>query len=292
MSRLSIWSITKSCSTLLFTFGAIFQVSQANADSMSALIAQKSSQPDYSVRYNPANSAVPPAKISTRSTIQRAGDSASYRSNAGNVQPSYSTNSASNNAYSNSNSFNNSYSNNAYASQNAYIGNAQSNYRYPEVQRQAPSVIPAFLSGNYDNVDSEYLPLLSDAETHSSRAASEVISTARKMALNERTIIKGGCWDYLNAVFNRAGVSRDTIHKGTYGQGPYANSNEIEVGDWLYYINHGYNGVEHSGLFVGWVDERAKQALILSYAGENRHEPARYRVYDLSNVYQIMRPNV
>lgn len=253
MSRLSIWSITTSCSTLLFTFGAVFQVSQANADSMSALIAQKSSQPDYSVRYNPENSAVPPAKISTRSSIQRAGNAASYRSNA---------------------------------------GNDQSNYRYPEVQRQAPSVIPPFLSGNYDNVDSEYLPLLSNAETQSSRAASEVISTARKMALNERTIIKGGCWDYLNAVFNRAGVSRDTIHKGTYGQGPYASSKDIEVGDWLYYINHGYNGVEHSGLFVGWVDERAKQALILSYAGENRREPARYRVYDLSNVYQIMRPNV
>ncbi|WP_201507820.1 hypothetical protein [Psychrobacter proteolyticus] len=165
-------------------------------------------------------------------------------------------------------------------------------YRYPEVQRSAPTVLPAFLSGNYVNVDSEYLPLLSNAETQSSIAAREVVSTARKMALNERTIIQGGCWDYLNAVFNRAGVSRNTIHKGTYAQGPYASSSEIEAGDWLYYINHGYNGVEHSGLFVGWVDERAKQALILSYAGENRREPARYRVYDLSNVYQIMRPSV
>ncbi|NYR10243.1 hypothetical protein [Psychrobacter sp. BI730] len=165
-------------------------------------------------------------------------------------------------------------------------------YRYPEVTRQAPTVLPAFLSGNYDNVDSEYLPLLSNAETQSSMAAREVVSTARKMALNERTIIQGGCWDYLNAVFNRAGVSRNTIHKGTYAQGPYAISSEIEAGDWLYYINHGYNGVEHSGLFVGWVDERAKQALILSYAGENRREPARYRVYDLSNVYQIMRPSI
>ena len=165
-------------------------------------------------------------------------------------------------------------------------------YRYPDVSRQAPTVLPAFLSGNYDNVDSEYLPLLSNAEIQSSPAAREVVSTARKMALNERTIIQGGCWDYLNAVFNRAGVTRNTIHKGTYGQGPYANSSEIEAGDWLYYINHGYNGVEHSGLFVGWVDERAKQALILSYAGENRREPARYRVYDLSNVYQIMRPSV
>ncbi|MGP5297079.1 hypothetical protein ACTXL0_08630 [Psychrobacter faecalis] len=277
MSRLSFWSITTSSSALLFTFVTVFPVNQANADSMSALIAQKSAQPNYSARYTPTYSAVPPAKITTRSTIQRASNAASYRANASSAQPSYTTNSASNTSY---------------ANQNAYIGNAQSNYRYPAVQRQAPTVLPAFLSGSYDNVDSEFLPLLSNAETQSSRAAREVISTARKMALNERTIIKGGCWDYLNAVFNRAGVSRNTIHKGTYGQGPYANSSEIEVGDWLYYINHGYNGVEHSGLFVGWVDERAKQALILSYAGENRREPARYRVYDLSNVYQIMRPNV
>lgn len=212
MSRLSIPSVATSCGFLLFTCG---MVEQANADSMSMLIAQKSGQ----------------SVIST-----------------------------------------------------AHV--------YPEVTRQAPTVLPAFLSGNYDNVDSEYLPLLSSAENQSSPAAREVVSTARKMALNERTIIQGGCWDYLNAVFDRAGVSRNTIHKGTYAQGPYASSSEIEAGDWLYYINHGYNGVEHSGLFVGWVDERAKQALILSYAGENRREPARYRVYDLSNVYQIMRPSV
>ena len=253
MSRLPIWSITTSCSALLLTLGAVGQV---HADSMSSLIAQKSAQPDYSARYTPSYPAVPAAKISTRSTIQRAGAD-NYRSNAANTQPAVNT-----------------------------------AYRYPEVQAKMPTVLPAFLSGNYDNVDSEYLPLLSSAETQSSLAAREVISIARKMALNERTIIQGGCWDYLNAVFKRAGVTRDTIHKGTYGQGPYANSGEIEVGDWLYYINHGYNGVEHSGLFVGWVDEQAKQALILSYAGESRHEPARYRVYDLSNVYQIMRPTV
>lgn len=260
-------SCSMSCSLLLLTFGV---VGQAHADSMSALIAQKSAQPEYSSRYTPA----PAAKVSTRSTIQRAG---SYRANPVSIQPTstaYSTT-----TYSNSNH---------YASQPA----VNTAYRYPEVQRQAPRALPAFLSGNYDNVDSEYLPLLSSAEMQSNMAAREVVSTARKMALNERAIIQGGCWDYLDAVFKRAGVTRDTVHKGTYGQGPYANSSEIEVGDWLYYINHGYNGVEHSGLFVGWVDERAKQALILSYAGENRREPARYRVYDLSNVYQIMRPSV
>ena len=265
MSRLPIPLVTASCSLLLFAFGSI---SSAYADSMSALIAQKSIQSNYS---SPSYSAVPSAKVSTRSTIQHAG---TYRNNNA-TQPVIST------RYSTANVVN-----------TPSYGTQQSAYRYPNVKNQAPFVLPAFLSGNYDNVDNEYLPLLSSAETQSSLAAREVVSMARKMALNERTIIKGGCWDYLNAVFNRAGVSRDTIHKGTYSQGPYARSDEIEVGDWLYYINHGYNRVEHSGLFVGWVDEASKQALILSYAGENRREPARYRVYDLSNVYQIMRPSV
>ena len=254
MSRLPMSSVAASCSLLLFTCSI-----QAHADSMSALIAQKSAQSYASTSYTSSYPAAPSVKVSTQSTIQRA------------RSPSYSNDSMS--SYGNQSTMN-------------------STYRYPEIQRQSPTVLPAFLSGSYDNVDSEYLPLLSSAETQSSMAAREVVSTARKMALNERTIIKGGCWDYLNVVFNRAGVSRNTIHKGTYAQGPYASSSEIEAGDWLYYINHGYNGIEHSGLFVGWVDERAKQALILSYAGENRREPARYRVYDLSNVYQIMRPSV
>lgn len=215
--------------------------SYAYADSMSALISQKSAQAELTT---PNAISTPSARISTQTRIQQS------------------------------------------------TTNSPTSYRYPDVQRQAPTVLPEFLSGSYDNVDSEYLPLLSNAETHSSQAAREVISTARTMALNERTIVQGGCWDYLNAVFKRAGVTRDTVHKGAYRQGPYADSSAIEIGDWLYYINHGYRGVEHSGLFVGWVDETSKQALILSYAGENRREPARYRVYDLSNVYQIMRPTI
>ena len=181
MSRLPIWSITTSCSALLLTLGAVGQV---HADSMGALIAQKSALPDYSARYTP--SAVPAARISTRSTIQPAG---TYRP--------------------------------TFAAQPAATANINTNttYRYPNVQSSMPTVLPAFLSGNYDNVDSAYLPLLSSAESQSSMAAREVISTARKMALNERTIIQGGCWDYLNAVFKRAGVTRDTIHKGTYSHG-------------------------------------------------------------------------
>lgn len=235
-------------------------VHAAHADSMSALIAEKTAQNQLPV---------PAATVSTRTTIQRA-RTAYPATDQRNYQRKYQQ----------------------YQAPTTSAPASYSTYRYPEPVRQAPAVLPAFLGGNYDNVDSEYLPLLSAAETQGSTAAREVISTARTMALNERTIIQGGCWDYLDAVFKRAGVSRDTLHKGTYGQGPYASSHEIQAGDWLYYINHGYNGVEHSGLFVGWVDEAAHQALMLSYAGENRREPARYRVYDLSNVYQIMRPSM
>lgn len=285
-------SITAS---LLFLSSA----SYVHADSMSALIAQKSiqSHPQINASYTPpqattpSNYSVPSARVSTRSTIKRAGSASSNYSNTNfgttannNVNAAFNTSSPIDNTY-------------RYKKQPTHKPAMKVSYRYPNVQRQPPKVLPAFLSGSslsgsYDNVDSEYLPLLSRAEAQSSAAARGVISMARKMALNERTIIQGGCWDYLDAVFKRAGVTRDTLHKGTYAEGPYANSNEIELGDWLYYINHGYNGVEHSGLFVGWVDEAAKQALILSYAGENRQEPARYRVYDLSNVYQIMRPSV
>ena len=258
---------------------------QAQADSISALIMEKSAQPELTV---------PAARVSTRSTIQRVRmaspanaavypaqnyqsqvkQSQSYRPQSPQIKPSQTQSSQ---------------------PRATYAANNNTASRYPEPKRQAPSVLPAFLSGSsiagsYDNIDTAHLPLLSRAENQSSRAARDVISMARTMSLNERTIIKGGCWDYLNAVFNRAGVNRSTVHKGAYAEGPYVNSRDIQVGDWLYYINHGYNDIEHSGLFVGWVDESAKQALILSYAGESRQEPARYRVYDLSHVYHIIRP--
>lgn len=248
-SNHSLSYVTKIIPTTALVLTVVMAASYGHADNMSALIAQKSVQPEL---------AAPTARITTSSSIRRAAAST----------PAAVYN----------------YSNTA-----PIIPTAPMSYRYPQIA-QSPSVVPAFLSERYDNIDSEYLPLLSQAETQSSPAAREVMSTARKMALNERTIIKGGCWDYLNMVFNRAGVTRDTVHKGAYRQGPYASSNEIESGDWLYYINHGYRGIEHSGMFVGWVDKSANQALILSYAGESRREPARYRVYDLSNVYQIMRP--
>ena len=298
MSCLPISLVSASCSLFLLTFGII---SQAHADSLGTLIAQKSAQ-DQALQEE--NNSVPPARISNRIRIQPSSARAinaqetispSYTSTRRTTsyqatsQPSYRISNQSGRQMS---------STDTYATANTYSAPSYStSYNAPKPASQSIShqasmaLLNQLTRAQYDNVDSEYLPLVSQAENVNNRAARDVMNIARVMALNERAIIKGGCWDYLNAVFNRAGVTRDTVHKGEYRGGPYANREDIQVGDWLYYINHGYNDIEHSGLFVGWVDKEANQALILSYAGENRHEPARYRVYDLSHVYNIMRPS-
>lgn len=143
---------------------------------------------------------------------------------------------------------------------------------------------------NASNIKAEHIDLLHASEQQASASAQKVLKTVRQMALDDREIIKGACWDYLNAAFKRAGVSRETVFKGKYPNGPFVDTGRIQAGDWLYYVNHSYRGIEHSGLFIGWIDRANNQALILSYAGEHRHEPARYRVYDISHTYNIMRP--
>lgn len=143
----------------------------------------------------------------------------------------------------------------------------------------------------YDNLPTEYADIVWAAEQNATGAVKDVLYTARVMTLDEQFVIKGGCWDYLNAVFNRAGVpSRDrkVVYKTTQG-GSYAKLDELQAGDWLYHVNYGYRGIEHSGLFIGWIDKDNGIGLTLSYAGESRGETARYRAYDLTGVYQIMR---
>ncbi len=126
-----------------------------------------------------------------------------------------------------------------------------------------------------------------------SSAGDKILKTGRYMALTSKEIVRGSCWDYIDAVYNRSGYPRNkrqTILKGKKNSGPYANPNSIQAGDWLYFINHSYNDVPHSGIFVRWVDKEKRVASILSYGGESRKKPGRYRDYDLSHVYNIMRP--
>ena len=123
--------------------------------------------------------------------------------------------------------------------------------------------------------------LIVNAEAKAQPPARQALST-----------LPGGCWDYLNAGFDRAGLPeqrRQMVFSGDAKAGPYADPATFLPGDWLYYVNHSYGDIEHSGVFVDWTDYARSEGLVLSYAGEQRNEPGRYKVYDLSHVYRITR---
>lgn len=138
----------------------------------------------------------------------------------------------------------------------------------------------------------DHMPLVWAAEQQASGKVKGLLTQARVMALMRKEIVRGSCWDYLDTLYNRAGVprhARKTVHRGSFAYGPFADPNRLQVGDWIYHVNHNYRNNEHSGMFIGWVDKERRLGLTLSYAGEGRKDPARYKVYDLSSIYNIMR---
>ncbi len=135
--------------------------------------------------------------------------------------------------------------------------------------------------------------LVRSAETKASATGRKVLVTGREMAIVRKEILPGSCWDWCHLVFNRAGFAmgkpREVVAKTTK-KGPYCDPALIRPGDWLYYRNRSYGNGEHSGIFVGWINGPGKVALVLSYPGEMRQEPGRYRPYELTGVFRITRP--
>lgn len=138
----------------------------------------------------------------------------------------------------------------------------------------------------------KYSKVLLEAESKASPEGRKVLETGREMALINRDVIKGSCWDYANAIFERAGFpyhGKREVVLNTKGDPLAIDFKSIQPGDFLSYVNHSYNDIKHSAIFVDWIDFDKKIALMLSYAGQHRKEPARYKAYDLSDVYYVAR---
>lgn len=118
----------------------------------------------------------------------------------------------------------------------------------------------------------------------------KVLQTGRQMAIIDKTIVRGSCWDFVNAVFKQSGAEQNkkVIFRSKKG-GPYAKPDMVQPGDWIYHINHSYNNIEHSAIFVCWKDFEKRIAITLSYAGMNRSQPAKYGTYSLKSIYSIFR---
>jgi len=117
-----------------------------------------------------------------------------------------------------------------------------------------------------------------------------ILKTGQQMAFN-KSIIKGSCWDYVNEVYSRSGFSKskETIFSSRKN-GPFAPSNLVKPGDWIYHINHQFNNGEHSAIFICWKDFAKRIGITLSYAGMNRNTPGKFGEYQLNNIYSIFRP--
>jgi len=140
--------------------------------------------------------------------------------------------------------------------------------------------------------DGSSAAIILQAEKKATPAGARVLAQARAMTVDKHEILPGSCWDYVDAVYNRAGYpggKRRTVFKGATS-GPYATAADIQAGDWLYFVNHSYNDIEHSSMFVAWADREALRGWLLSYAGERRAEPPSYKLYSLDSTYQIIRP--
>jgi hypothetical protein len=108
------------------------------------------------------------------------------------------------------------------------------------------------------------------------------------MSFETKTVVKGSCWGFVDAVFKNAGVSKETVFSSKQG-GPYAAINLLKPGDWIYHVNYSYRNVGHSAIFVCWKDKAKKQAITMSYVGMSRSVPGRLDIADLRGVYSIFR---
>ncbi len=137
--------------------------------------------------------------------------------------------------------------------------------------------------------DDSRISKIKKAEKEADVAGKSILETGRQMAFKEKVIIKGSCWNWVNECFKRAGYGTNKhIPFKSKKNGPYVDIDKIKPGDWIYYINYSYNKIEHSGIFIYWVDKKKKIGVTLSYGGEHIKEPGRYREYLLKDVYYIL----
>jgi hypothetical protein len=133
--------------------------------------------------------------------------------------------------------------------------------------------------------------ILNRAEGNATLEGKTILTTGRSI-IEKKKVIKGSCWDFANAVYNKAGYAPDqriTPLKSKF-KGPYADLSSIQAGDWLYFINYSFKESDHSGIFVEWIDFENKKGVILSYVGGKKKKPGSYKIYDLRHVYYIIRP--
>lgn len=120
---------------------------------------------------------------------------------------------------------------------------------------------------------------------------SKVVETGKRLSFVDKKIFRGSCWTFVEGVYLAAGFpesKRATVFRRT-GQGAYADPGLLEPGDWVMHYNLEFGNVDHSSIFVAWVDRARSMARTLDHVGMNRPDPGRYRDHNMSRIFGILR---
>jgi len=124
-----------------------------------------------------------------------------------------------------------------------------------------------------------------------SPAGNKVVETGKRLSFDEKRIFRGSCWDFVTGVYQAAGYpdgKRQVIFRRE-DKGAYADPGILEPGDWVLHYNLEFGNVDHSSIFIDWIDRDQALARTLDHAGMNRPEPGRYREHRMTKIFMIMR---
>jgi hypothetical protein len=131
-----------------------------------------------------------------------------------------------------------------------------------------------------------YEPAIVEARSVAAPGGRRALDAARAL-IDEDFVVIGSCWDWAQAVFERAGGETEQVHRAR-PRGPFADRAPVRPRDGLYLVGDGGGGA-HTASDLGWVDEPARVGLTVSYVGGRREETGRYSTYDLPRVYRVVR---
>jgi len=122
------------------------------------------------------------------------------------------------------------------------------------------------------------------------KGAAAIASAITRMERGQA--ISGSCWDYVSAVYKEAGFTGKSIQRvySAPEAGPYADPAVLRPGDWVSFRNIYSASVSHSAIFVEWIHFESRTALMIDHPGGGQSLAGRYRVSDLSKLWQVQRP--
>ncbi len=160
----------------------------------------------------------------------------------------------------------------------------------PETDSEPETTNTITVKDSLENLSLDSLLVIARKNAQSNTSGGSVLKTAVDM-IEQKIIVIGSCWDYINQVYETAGFpgsKREDIFRGSK-EGPLADPALIQPGDWIYFKNLPYGEISHSAIFVEWIDFDRRSALTIEYIGRDRDVPGWFREADITKVYSIFR---